>query len=103
VRLTSYHAGSSSTVNHMIRRTIYALFLMLLLGTVLFFVVIRGEFPGIYHDSFRLASQLLQSVGVAIGSDEVEAYVLVAGFIVGVTSITILYVGSLKDVFHVIQ
>ena len=93
----------SSTLKQKTRITIYTFFFILLVTNLFFFILIRNEFPDEYHYTFTQLSQLLQSAGVTMGSNEVEAYSVVASFVLVIIYITILSYGILKDVFSLFQ
>ena len=94
---------SNSTLRQKTRITIYTFFFILLVANLLFFVLIRNDFPDVYHYTFTQLSQLLQSVGVTMGSNEVEAYSVVASFVLFIIYVTILSYGILKDVFSLFR
>jgi hypothetical protein len=96
-------SSSNPILRQKTRITIYTFFFILLVTNLFFFILIRNEFPDEYHYTFTQLSQLLQSAGVTMGSNEVEAYGVVASFVLVIIYVTILSYGILKDVFSLFQ
>ena len=74
------------------RRILLPLFFTLLIGTLLFFVVVRTDLPDTYRAVFTRASDAITDLGLPVSHLEVEAFSVVACFVTTtITAAALLY------------